>query len=166
MREVRAQYIRLWNWLSEWFAKLFLFGSIGAFVSIRGFIVSFVVLTLAAGLASLAFRLAQRVFSWLRGPSLEATSLTAGILFYRRLVQMLATYDLERSPAETQSEFARRAQAFLAGQGPLTQPVADVPQQVVDAFYRVRFGHLELELASLEELDARLDALEASLKTP
>ena len=42
--------------------------------------------------------------------------------------------------------------------------MADVPQQVVDAFYRVRFGHLELEQASLEELDLRLDALEASLK--
>jgi hypothetical protein len=41
--------------------------------------------------------------------------------------------------------------------------VAQVPQQIVEAFYRVRFGHLELEPASLQELDARLDALEASL---
>ena len=41
--------------------------------------------------------------------------------------------------------------------------VVDVPQQVVEAFYRVRFGHLELDPASLRELDARLDALEASL---
>jgi hypothetical protein len=38
-----------------------------------------------------------------------------------------------------------------------------VPQQVVDAFYRVRFGHLELEPASLQNLNDRLDALEASL---
>ena len=58
---------------------------------------------------------------------------------------MLAAYDLKRNPAETQSEFAHGPTSFLAGRGPTTQPVADVPQQVVDAFYRVRFGHLELE---------------------
>ena len=108
----------------------------------------------------------KRSLEWLHGPPLDTTSLTAGIIFYRRLAQMLAEYDLERTPAETQSEFARRADKFLAGQGPLTDPVADVPQQVVEAFYRVRFGHLELEPGSLEELDARLDALEASLKSP
>jgi hypothetical protein len=126
--------------------------------------VSFVVLIVVAGLAILALRLAQRLLLWLRGHSLSATSLTAGVLSYRRLVQLLAAYDLKRNPAETQSEFAHRAYKFLIGQGPSTQPVADVPQQVVDAFYRVRFGHLELEPALLDELDLRLDALEASLK--
>jgi hypothetical protein len=80
------------------------------------------------------------------------------------LAQLLAELELERTPAETQGEFAVRAGRFLTGQGPATQSVAEVPQQVVDAFYRVRFGHLELEPASLQELDARLDALEASLK--
>jgi hypothetical protein len=128
--------------------------------------VSFIVLTLLAGLANLGFKLAQRFFSWLRGPRLDATSLTAGILFYRRLAQLLAAYELDRNPAETQSEFAGRAHKFLTGKGSPTQPVADVPREVVDAFYRVRFGHLELEPDSLHELDARLDALESSLKSP
>ena len=68
--------------------------------------------------------------------------------------RLLAAYDLKRTPAETQSEFAHRAHKFLTGQGRSRRPVADVPQQVVDAFYRVRFGHLELEPGSLEELDA------------
>ncbi len=108
------------------------------------------ILTLGAGLANLLYRLAHWLFVWFRGSKLDATSLTAGIFFYRRLVQMLASYDLRRSPAETQSEFARRAHKFLSGQGIETQPVADVPQEVVDAFYRVRFGHLELEPESLE----------------
>ena len=165
IQEVRNQYVRLGQLFRKWFTNLFHFRDISAFISIRGFIVSFVVLTLAAGLANLAFRLAQRFFSWLRGHSLDATSLTAGILFYRRLVQMLAAYDLERNPAETQSEFARRAHKFLIGQGPAHPAGRRRPRQVVDAFYRVRFGHLELEPASLEELDARLDALETSLKS-
>ncbi|HEX3447566.1 MAG TPA: DUF3488 and transglutaminase-like domain-containing protein, partial [Isosphaeraceae bacterium] len=165
LREIRSLYVRLGQSLKSWFSSLFVFQSIGAFISIRGFIVSFVVLTLAAGLANLAFKLAQRFFSWLRGPRLDATSLTAGIIFYRRLTQLLATYELARNPAETQNEFAGRAHKFLTGKGSPTQPVADVPHEVVDAFYRVRFGHLELEPESLHELDARLDALESSLKS-
>ena len=143
LAEVRDKYAKLGQLLVRWFSTLFVFRSIGAFISIRGFIVSFVVLTLAAGLANLAFKLAQRFFSWLRGPRLDATSLSAGILFYRRLAQLLAAYELDRNPSETQNEFAGRAHKFLTGKGSPTQPVADVPQQVVDAFYRVRFGHLE-----------------------
>ena len=101
---------------------------------------------------------------WLRGPVVDSASLTAGTLFYRRLTQLLAQLELERTPFETQGEFAVRAAKFLTGQGHSTQSVADVPGEVVNAFYRVRFGHLELEPGSLEELDARLDALEASMK--
>jgi transglutaminase-like putative cysteine protease len=166
IREVRTQYVRLGRWLRNWFAKLFHFRDIGAFISIRGFFVTFVVLCLAAAIGHVSLLLIKRALKWVRGPTHDATSLTAGIFFYRRLVQLLAAYELERSPAETQSEFARRAHQFLAGKGPLTQEVADVPRMVVDAFYRVRFGHLELEQASLEELDARLDALETSLSSP
>ena len=99
-------------------------------------------------------------------PGWTRPRLPAGILFYRRLAQLLATYELARNPAETQSEFAGRAHKFLTGKGSPTQPVADVPREVVDAFYRVRFGHLELEPDSLHELNARLDALESSLKSP
>jgi hypothetical protein len=43
-------------------------------------------------------------------------------------------------------------------------PVADVPRLVVDAFYRVRFGHLDLSPGVLTDLESRLDALEASLR--
>jgi protein-glutamine gamma-glutamyltransferase len=164
IQEVRDKYVILGQLLRKWFKTVFHFPTVDAFISIRGFIVSFVVLTVAAGLVNLGYRLAQRLLLWFRGNSLSATSLTAGVLSYRRLVQMLATYELKRNPTETQGEFAHRAYKFLIGQGPSTQPVADVPQQVVDAFYRVRFGHLELETALLEELDLRLDALEASLK--
>ena len=77
---------------------------------------------------------------------------------------MLSQLELERTPAETQGEFAVRAAKFLTGQGLPAQSVAEVPGEVVDAFYRVRFGHLELDSDSLEQLDARLDALQASMK--
>jgi hypothetical protein len=85
-------------------------------------------------------------------------------MFYRRLVQTLAKFDLEREPAETQQEFARRAALFLGTRGPETEPVAEVPGMIVDAFYRVRFGHLELPAQTLHHLEQRLDALDHSLK--
>jgi hypothetical protein len=166
IRDARDSYVKLGLWLRRWFARLFHFRDFNAFTSLRGFMVSFIVLSLTVVPAYLAVRQARRFFRWLRGSPLEATSRAAGIIFYRRLAQLLAAYDLHRTPAETQSEFAARAHKFLAGHGPLTDPVADVPEHVVDAFYRVRFGHLELEPDSLNELDAQLDALEASLKGP
>jgi hypothetical protein len=162
LNEVKKWYIEFGKSLRRWFH----FPDFSSFISIRGFVVTFLALLLLAGIVHVVYRLAQRVLKWLRGPTLDDSSLTAGILFYRRLTQMLAEVDLERTPAETQSEFALRAQKLLTRQGPFTQGVADVPHEVVDAFYRVRFGHLELEPESLDELDARLDALEASLKSP
>jgi hypothetical protein len=161
---VRENYNKLVALGKKGFALLFRFEDISAFISWRGGIVTFLGLLLAVGLVLLLYRLGQRVLRWIRGPVVDSASLTAGILFYRRLTQLLAQLELERTPFETQGEFAVRAAKFLTGQGHSPQSVADVPGVVVDAFYRVRFGHLELEPASLEELDARLDALEASMK--
>ena len=79
---------------------------------------------------------------------------------------MLAEFDLERLPTETQGEFARRAQEFISARGPQSDSVSDVPREVVDAFYRIRFGHLQLEPESLEAINNRLDALELRLKSP
>jgi hypothetical protein len=166
IKEARDRYVSMGLWLRRWFGRLFHFRDFNAFTSLRGFVVSFIVLFVTLVPAFFLFRIVRRLLRWLRGSSLDPTSRTAGIIFYRRLAQMLADYDLQRTPAETQGEFAARAQKFLSGRGPITDPVADVPQQVVKAFYRVRFGHLELEQASLQELDAQLDALEASLKSP
>jgi transglutaminase-like putative cysteine protease len=163
---VRQKWAQIGRWIREFFTYLFHFRDVTALISIRGFFVTFFLLSLLAGLAHVFFLITKRVLRWVHGPPVDSTALTAGILFYRRMVQLLAQYELERTPAETQSEFAVRAHKFLTGKGPLTQRMADVPRQVVDAFYRVRFGHLDIEPDSLKELDARLDALEASLKSP
>jgi transglutaminase-like putative cysteine protease len=163
---LREKTIVLLAVVMNWFTVLFHFKDIGSFISLRGFLVIALVGTLAAVLVYLGFRFAHRLLRWLRGPVVDAASLTAGILFYRRLTQLLAEHELERTPAETQSEFAFRAGKFLSTRGTATQVLSEVPREVVDAFYRVRFGHLTLEPDSLQKLDARLDDLEASLKTP
>jgi hypothetical protein len=70
-----------------------------------------------------------------------------------------------RPPAETPLEFARRASGFLTGRNTGEEPVADVPPQVVDAFYHIRFGHRDIDPDTLRQLESRLDALEESLKS-
>ena len=165
IRDVRRGYAMLWSWTKRGFAYLFNFQSIGAFISIKGFFVSFIVLSLLALIVRLAISVGNRLLHWWRGPTDDSAGLTAGILFYRRLAQMLADYDLERTPAETQNEFALRASRFLTGQPAQIQAVAEVPQKIVEAFYRVRFGHRDLDPDTLKELEENLDLLQTRLNT-
>jgi hypothetical protein len=162
-RQIRIGSIVVWRWAVETFTKLFQFRSVQSFISVKGFIVSFLVLFLAAGLARLASWLIRKAIALWRGGEKDGAGMTAGILFYRRLVQLLAEYELERSPAETQNEFAHRAYRFLSGQGTRTQEVAGLPQKIVDAFYQVRFGHRDLSPETLGELEDCLDAIQAKL---
>ena len=165
IRNVRLGYALIWSWTKQAFAHLFNFQSFAAFVSVKGFFVSFIVLTLLVLVVNLAVSVGKRLLEWWRGPTDDTAGLTAGILFYRRLAQLLAEYDLERIPAETQNEFALRASRFLTGQPAPIQAVADVPQKIVDAFYRVRFGHRELDPDTLKELEEDLDLLQTRLNT-
>jgi hypothetical protein len=165
VQKVREGYATIWGTLRTGLARLFAFHDWGSFISIRGFFVSFIVLSLVALLARLASLCWSRCWTWWRGPVEDAVA-TAGILFYRRLAQLLAEYDLERTTAETQKEFAARAARFLTGNGAQTQPVAEVPQRVVEAFYRVRFGHGELDAETLQGLESDLDLLQGRLSSP
>src|SRR5262249_55763679 len=132
-------------------------------VSFRGFFVSFGVLLFLAACYRLLLFLIRRIATWLRGDDARAALLTVGAGYYRRMAQLLAECGLERPPAETQAEFAQRAYLFLAGGGSATEAVAEVPALVVDAFYRVRFGHLDLDPEDLRIVESRLDELEATL---
>jgi hypothetical protein len=153
---LRLTYARVLEWLH--------FPNARSFFSPRGFVVSFVALLLLVGVVRGLVWAARRLLRLYLGPDDGDSALTPGAAHYRRLAQLLSEYDLERSPAETQEEFARRAVAFLAARGPDSGGVADVPRLVVDAFYRVRFGHLDLTPGDLVALDNRLDALETSLR--
>lgn len=163
-RAVRALAVAGWAAISSAAVALFHFKNIRSLISVKGFVVTFLLLLTLVYLAKLCAWLFRRVLAWWRGPDEDAQGATAGILFYRRLAQLLAEYDLERSPAETQNEFARRAFRFLSGRGTGAQDAAESPQKIVDAFYQVRFGHMDLSPETLAELEQRLDALEAVLR--
>jgi len=164
VRTARSGFAMMGQSIRPLLTNLFHFQNVGQFISVRGFFVSFTALLLLV----LCFRacrwLVRRLLRWYRGSDRDAASLSAGVVFYRRLTQLLAEYGLDRPPAETQNEFARRATVFLSGGGLKTESVADVPRLVVDAFYRVRFGHLSLSTEDLLKLESRLDDLESSLR--
>lgn len=163
-RGVRSLAFAGWAAIASAAAALFHFQNIRSLISVKGFIVTFLLLLALVLLAKFSAWLLRRALAWWRGPDEDGPGVTAGILFYRRLAQLLAEYDLERSPAETQNEFARRAFRFLSGRGTGVQDVAESPQKIVDAFYQVRFGHQDLPPETLAELERRLDALEAVLR--
>ena len=147
-------------WLLHWLH----FPTPRSFFSVRGFLVAFLALCLAYGGVLLGIRGFRRIWTRIVGPGEDAVALAPGSAHYRRLEQVLADYGLERPSTETQDEFAHRATFFLTGRGSHTEPVVDVPRLVVEAFYRVRFGHRELPESVVANLDARLNALVESLR--
>jgi hypothetical protein len=87
--------------------------------------------------------------------------------FYRRLEKILAKHGIERDEGQTPSEFAVDAGAKLSsrltGQKSDSSAVAEIPKQVVDLFYRVRFGDERLDTVDLQQLENWLGKLQKSL---
>jgi hypothetical protein len=102
--------------------------------------------------------LALSLWAWRRRSSRRHTDPPG---FYARLLALLDRHaGLRPSLAQTPREFARRAKAALAATGPL----ADVPERVVEVFYRVRFGGRALDEVEGRALEAQLDALASALR--
>ncbi|WP_337173094.1 DUF3488 and transglutaminase-like domain-containing protein [Paludisphaera sp.] len=167
-QQVREGFGMLGGATRSAFSTMFDFKSFRSFISLRGFVVSFFVLTLVAALFRALVWLARRMFAWWRGPADDILG-SSGVHFYRRLVQLLAAHDLRRAPAETQSEFATRAFRLLRGRdesGDGDAAMAELPEKLVEAFYQVRFGRRELSPETLADLERGLDLLEARLGEP
>lgn len=85
------------------------------------------------------------------------------VAFYRRWETLLAKRGLARPRGTTPREFATR----LLASPPAGLPVAEAGPlclQIVEAFYRVRFGDAELPAAEAQALDETLARLEQLLK--
>jgi hypothetical protein len=87
----------------------------------------------------------------------------AGAACYTRLVRVLDRRGrLRRAAWQTPRELAIAASKALASL-PTTASLAGLPEQVVDIFYRVRFGDVSPEPAEVLRINARLDELARAL---
>ncbi len=82
---------------------------------------------------------------------------------YDRLLSVLAGHvPLASTPSETPIEVAHRAAKILSAR-PTTEPLADVPAEVVALHYAIRYGGRQADEADLQALTVRLGTLAQAL---
>ncbi len=116
-------------------------------------------------LGRLIFRVVQfvspRLAQWLQTPPNDRRR-AIRVEFYEQFVTLLARHGITRGRHQTQREFAHAvASQFLAT--PSERDLVDLPDRVVDAYYRVRFGGQTLSLQENETIDQSLVRLQSTL---
>jgi hypothetical protein len=107
----------------------------------------------------------RRLLSWLGWQDTQLRSPHRPPPFYLRLETLLARIGLRRGAGQTAVEFAQTARNKL---GELAQPkyVAGLPPEVVQAYYRVRFGGHALDNSETEAIEHALAKLVPAVTRP
>jgi hypothetical protein len=84
------------------------------------------------------------------------------VAFYRRLLRLLERHGLKRPAGQTPREFAMAVSGQFAA-SPELRAAAPLPRQVVEAFYRVRYGGRPLDKQEAQAVEQALSELEAAL---
>ncbi len=159
-----ARQFRLLNTRLRSVSMWFYFEDYWQFFSVRGFFVSCSAMFLLVGV----YRAASWLVRKLTGRSVPGRSADdardPSLAFYDRLVKIFAGLGVERPPAETPGEFARRATLALEGL-PAASTFSGLPTSVVEVFYAKRFGQQEPSEDFLGAIHTRLGALEEVLAT-
>ncbi len=138
----------------------------GRLFSWEGAIVSGIGFLLLAIMGYVFYRLWRVVSVWsgLVEEELDATARRKRLVpFYERFLAILKTAGLEQRPTQTAREFVDLSWQQLRPQL-ATMGANDWSDELVKAFYQVRFGGAELESIDLPRLEEQLNQLEASLK--
>jgi transglutaminase-like putative cysteine protease len=141
-----------WTWLTgNWF-------------SWRGGLSAMVLCLILVGL----YHVVTRAWRWLRRwverrQSRGHARAALGVRFYHRLELLLRRYGITRSTTATQREFATSVGGQLADL-PAGTAVAGIPRQIVESFYRVRFGGHSLDSSEAEAVERALSTLETALR--
>jgi transglutaminase-like putative cysteine protease len=132
--------------------------------SVYGVLTALVLLTSVYLLARLCKRVVRKLRNarWLSHWSRRRQQMLV-VAFYDRYLKVVRRQGLRRAPAETPQEFAAavvmRLREFLSSDG-----LADVPDAVCTAYYRVRFGGEMLASEELQHLEQRLSRFEGELR--
>ncbi len=126
----------------------------------QGGLVVFLLLTTLSGIVW-SFR---KMLSVLRGPGAdESRALRNGrvVPFYQRLEELLARRGVRRDAFETPREFAAAASRVPLADGP--DPIGNLPRQLTEDFYAVRYGGKSLSEEESRRIEQELDELSAKL---
>jgi len=107
--------------------------------------------------------LTRRLWSWISNSwGRSKRDRRPRVEFYRRFEKILAKHGIHRESGQTPNEFAAVVETQIAERtGDAT--LAEIPRQVVDLFYRVRFGGARLDSTDLQRLENGLGSLQNSL---
>ncbi|WP_437225640.1 transglutaminase TgpA family protein [Planctomicrobium sp. SH661] len=134
--------------------------------SIEGAIVAVLIILLLLTISWLIRRLYQAGHSIRSFWNSQVAAAVRGqkVPFYERLVSILKMHGIVQQPTQTAREFIHAALPKLEPR--LRQLGLDVwPAEVVENFYRVRFGHEKLSSQELQDLEQGLRDLEKCLQT-
>ena len=111
-------------------------------------------------------RLLAWVANWLRTLFTPAAWFTPSgrprIAFYERLLRVLESHGLSKLPTWTPQQFALQAGVVLERQRN-SVAVARIPAELIDYFYRARFGQHRLGAHESAEIDLKLRSLTEAL---
>jgi len=149
----RAQITALWNEFVQFISNP------RRWFSFTGAGITFLLLVLLASLFHLGRRF-PALWQLLRRGRQSARRVR--IAFYERFESLCARLGLSREDFQTQGEFADRVARALHAL-PANGDLEEIPAQVVQSFYRVRFGTEELEADEAALLDRQLARLEEAI---
>jgi transglutaminase-like putative cysteine protease len=130
----------------------------GGWFSWRGALATIVIMLFFVGVYYAGRFIMRRIWRWTSGDAAVIAADNADVEFYRRLELLLAQRDMLRGPSQTQREFALAVGGQLA-ESAQTKRAAPIARQLVELFYRVRFGRRTLdsqEAATVEQALADL----------
>jgi hypothetical protein len=133
-------------------------------ISWQGGVVTFVLLTLIAGMAWLV-RASWRLFVRLRQQYFDPEGLARTVAFYERFKKICSSAGWKRQAAQTPKEFAVEVRHNLRKTFP-EKDGRDFPLVLTEAYYEVRYGGKELGSEALDQLEQDLNRFETLFEPP
>jgi transglutaminase-like putative cysteine protease len=109
-------------------------------------------------------RLIRSIRKWLAPWTPGESTLQRRVAFYDQLLRVLQAHGLSKPASATPQQFAEHAGLELA-RSPRAATVARVPAELVDRYYRVRFGHENLSAPETDAVGRLLEQLSDALAT-
>ena len=131
--------------------------------SVGGGLFALALMLAAFGIYRLYLMLLAKLRSWLGNSSNRRLRQRYRIVeFYDRFVSLMTKHGLERSPTQTQREFAELVSMKYSSELQAAG-VTDLPTQISQLFYQVRFGEEELSEADARHMEDLLTNLSLAL---